>query len=385
MAGVTGTSGEEPTDISGSQFTNGTATLIYFGSAVSDLIFEEINEIKIGPVTDVPVIINSDLRLFANHVATDINDLVLKPNSGKKVTVDAKTSLAIPTGTTAERGIPVRGSIRFNTQTFTYEGYDGANWGSLGGVKDVDQNTYIIPETLPGANENILYFYNDGNNTLQLTTSELKFMGIDVINSPISDQLEITASTIFFDNAATTLDNTSPTTTFLHTSKQYFDLGLSSGLNTDPVLRLDDQGDVYFNIGFGTGTYEGVKVFDGELKDFELADYRIVTDTIDLERGTVDSGSTDIYSNSIASGSKVVIIAKNMTTGHKEFIEYGIIDDGVDVFHTEYGNIRSGVKLFESTIELTVNNTVRLTVDLNPSITVGDIVTVKIVSQITKY
>ena len=73
----------------------------------------------------------------------------LRPNSGKRVNVDAPTSLVVPNGTTAERGIPEQGSIRFNTTTLiTYEGYDGTNWGSLGGVKDVDQNTYIIPEII---------------------------------------------------------------------------------------------------------------------------------------------------------------------------------------------------------------------------------------------
>ena len=95
----------------------------------------------------------------------DVNDLLLRPNSGKRVVVDAPTSLVIPNGTTAQRGTAEQGSIRYNTTTLTYEGYDGTNWGSLGGVKDVDQNTYIIPETAPGANENVLYFYNDGSNT----------------------------------------------------------------------------------------------------------------------------------------------------------------------------------------------------------------------------
>ena len=61
-----------------------------------------------------------------------------------------------------------------------------------GGVKDVDQNTYIIPETAPGANENILYFYNDGNNTLQLTTTRLDFLAIDTIRSVTTDELEVT-------------------------------------------------------------------------------------------------------------------------------------------------------------------------------------------------
>ena len=73
-----------------------------------------------------------------------------------------------------------------------------------------------------------------------------------------------------FDNAETTLDNTQADRTFLHSSKQYFDLGLSGGLSVDPVLRLDNQGDVYFNTTFGTGNFTGVKVFDGDLRSLNL-------------------------------------------------------------------------------------------------------------------
>ena len=60
----------------------------------------------------------------------------------------------------------------------------------------------------------------------------------------------------------------------------FLDLGLSGGLSVDPILRLDNQGDVYFNTGFGTGNYNGVKVFDGDLKEFELADVRILTEKL---------------------------------------------------------------------------------------------------------
>jgi len=386
--GTTGATADAPPTGSNpdtNPFTNGTATLQFSASAVADLTYEEINELKIGPDIDVPVVIGGDLRLVSNVISTDISDIELKPNTGKKVVINANTSLAIPTGSTAERGIPAIGSIRFNTTLQTYEGYIGTNkWGSLGGIKDVDQNTYIIPETAPGANENILYFYNDGNNTVNLTTANLEMRGVDSISSPVSNTLEFTAETILFNNATTTLDNTSTTSTFLHTSKQYFDLGLSSGLNTDPVLRLDDQGDVYFNIGFGTGTFSGVKVFDGELKDFELADYQIVTSVIELDKGTIDTGATDVYSTSTAMGSKVTVFVENISTGEREFVEYGIIDNGTDVFHTEYGNVQSNNALIATTIELTGTNTVRLNVTLTDNVATGNDVKIKVISQLTK-
>lgn len=70
-------------------------------------------------------------------------------------------ALVIPVGNTSQR-VGVKGAIRYNSQDSTFEGYDGSNWGSLGGVKDIDQNTYISAEDFPGANNNQLKFVTNG-------------------------------------------------------------------------------------------------------------------------------------------------------------------------------------------------------------------------------
>ena len=383
VAGTTGTTGNEPTHTSGAVL-NGSAELTYWGLAVAPLVFEFCDEVRIGPSKDVPLVISSELRFLDNVISTDLQDLTFRPNSGKKVVIDTNTSIAIPAGSTGDRGVPIQGSIRFNTTNFTYEGYDGTNWGSLGGVKDVDQNTYIIPELSPGSNENILYFYNDVNNTLQVTTSALDFYSIDTIRSVTSNELEITASLLTFDQGTSTFDNTSTDRTFLHTSKQYFDLGLSAGVTVDPVLRLDDEGDVYLNIGFGTGVFEGVKVFDGDLKEFELADIRILTEELTLVKGTSNNGSSELYSIATNVGCKTTVVAHNPTTGDKEFYEFGILDDGTDVFHTEYGNIRTGVQLVVPTFEVTGTNVVRLNIGLGANVGSTEAVNITVVSNVTK-
>jgi hypothetical protein len=383
VSGTTATSGNEPTHTTGS-VANGSAELTWYSLAVAPLTFEDIEVLRIGPLGSLPVSINNDLRLADNTLSTDISDLVLRPNSGKKVIVDAPTSLVIPSGQDADRGIPIQGSIRFSQTSLQFEGYDGTNWGSLGGVKDVDQNTYIIPELSPGSNENILYFYNDNNNTLQITTNALDFYSIDTIRSVTTDELEITASLLTFDNATSTFDNTAIDRTFIHTTKQYFDLGLSAGLTTDPVLRLDDVGDVYLNIGFGTGSLDLVKVFDGDLKEFELADVKILTEKLTLVKGTSDNGSSELYAIATNSGCKTTVIAENPTSGDKEFIEFGILDNGTDVFHTEYGNIRTGTQLIIPTFEVTGSNIVRINIELGASVNPTESVNITVVSNVTK-
>jgi hypothetical protein len=87
-------------------------------------------------------------------------------------------AIKIPSGTTAQRpgepGVTIaveQGMIRYNTQDITFEGYDGTNWGSLGGVKDVDQNTYIIPETSPGTDNNQLDFYTEAGHRMRIDSN----------------------------------------------------------------------------------------------------------------------------------------------------------------------------------------------------------------------
>jgi len=383
-AGVTGSSGNEPISTTGTNFANGTATLKFFISAVGPLTFEEISEVRIAPDGGTSLSINSDLRFATNVISTDTNDLLLRPNSGKKVTVDAKTSLVLPVGTTNERGAPVRGSVRFNTTILQYEGYDGANWSSLGGVRDVDGNTYIIPELTPGGNQNILYFYNNGSNTLRVTENEIQLDTIDTITSPTSNALNLEASLVTFNNLAASIDTSSATTTFISTTKDNLDLGLSSGIVNDPLLRLSDTGDIFYNLGFGTGVYNGIKIFDKGLKELELADYKIFTEDVTLTKNTIDAGSSIAYDPSIHRSAKVQIVAHNETTGDKEFLEYSVIDKGSDIFHTDFGNVKTGAELISSVFDFDANNRVRVTFTLDSAISAGNVVKVTVISNIIK-
>jgi hypothetical protein len=187
-----------------------------------------------------------------------------------------------------------------------------------------------------------------------------------------------------FNNAETTFDNTDTTRTFLHTSKPYFDLGVSTGIYVDPILRLDDQGDVYLNTGFGTGNYNGVKVFDGDLKEFELADIKISSEKVTLIKGSANNGGSNIYDTTVAKGAKVVVVAENQADGSKEFIEFGVTDDGTDIFHTEYGNLRTGYQLIVPEFEFTSGNEARLNITLGADVPTTNTVVITFSSTITK-
>jgi hypothetical protein len=87
----------------------------------------------------------------------------------------------LPKGTTVQRptanSTTQRGYVRYNTTTDQFEGFGaGDSWGSLGGVIDVDQDTYISAETSAGVDNDELKFYTSGNERLVIdSTGHVEF------------------------------------------------------------------------------------------------------------------------------------------------------------------------------------------------------------------
>ena len=81
-------------------------------------------------------------------------------------------NLVVPVGTDSQRPSPFAvGQIRFNVSTTQFEGYDGNAWGSLGGIKDIDQDTFISAETSPNADNDDLRFFTAGTGRLEIDQS----------------------------------------------------------------------------------------------------------------------------------------------------------------------------------------------------------------------
>jgi len=143
-------------------------------------------------------VINVDnITLDGNTISsTDTNgNIVLDPNGTGYVQVAGTNGLVIPAGSTAQQGPSVAGAIRFNSETSQFEGYSGANWSSLGGVRSVDGETYISAELNPG----------DGDDTLRFYTNDILRMSIDTNSIDVDG----TISTVNIN--ATTASTTSST------------------------------------------------------------------------------------------------------------------------------------------------------------------------------
>lgn len=118
-----------------------------------------------------------NLRLDGNTISsTDTNgNINLAPNGTGETVVNSTTSIKIPVGTTAQRPSNSTGQIRFNTTDGRFEGYDGNAWAGLGGVVDVDQDTFIRAETAPTNDNDDLEFFTGGTKRATMSTSGMIF------------------------------------------------------------------------------------------------------------------------------------------------------------------------------------------------------------------
>ena len=128
--------------------------------------------------SSVTGILNVDnLRLDGNTMSsTDTNgNINLAPNGTGETIVNSTSSIKIPVGTTAQRPSNSTGQIRFNTTDGRFEGYDGNAWAGLGGVVDVDQDTFIRAETAPTNDNDDLEFFTGGTKRATMSTSGMIF------------------------------------------------------------------------------------------------------------------------------------------------------------------------------------------------------------------
>jgi hypothetical protein len=104
----------------------------------------------------------------------------------------ANDALMIPVGTTMQRPMnPDYGEIRYNSTLGQYEGFGaGSNWGSLGGVINAIQDTYIKAELFPGSPDDNLRFVTSNQERIRITSNG--YVGIGTTNPSTSFQIVAT-------------------------------------------------------------------------------------------------------------------------------------------------------------------------------------------------
>ena len=164
----------ETIDIKGSTITIEGTKLEMVGQ--TDFSHDVVCESKIILSGDLDAPSDIDKSIYPSVKTKTITIGGKTATDGSVVKMDSNDSMIIPVGTTTER-TTAQGAIRYNSQTSTFEGCDGANWGSLGGVIDVDKDTYISAETSANADNDELKFYTAGDERMKIKSNGKIEMG----------------------------------------------------------------------------------------------------------------------------------------------------------------------------------------------------------------
>lgn len=209
-------------------------------------------------ITDNSITTTENLTINTQEGTVTIDDQLIVSGIATfqdRVIFDSTNSIQIPVGVVSDRdpvGVAVTGQIRYNSEYSTFEGFGPGNaWGSLGGVKDVNQDTYIIPEISPGSNEDILYFYNNGENSATLSETNLN------LNTHIEATGVVTATSFYGEGGALTLGG-QYTPEDAPTDGDYVTGGALNTFtaNTKIVDSVDELNELAFNIIRNTAVTE---------------------------------------------------------------------------------------------------------------------------------
>ena len=184
-----------------------------------------------------------------------------------RVIFDSTNSIQIPVGTTADRdavGTAVTGQIRYNTTLSSFEGYGpGGEWGTLGGVKDIDQDTYITAQKDLAVDDDALRFYTNG--TEQVSIDSTGKVGIG--STQPTAKLDVSGDIVSSGNLLPLTDNTGVVgnASYTWSNGQFTNLTIDSTLNVRAAIDLADNDILRF------GSSDDVKVFyDGTNNDLEI-------------------------------------------------------------------------------------------------------------------
>jgi hypothetical protein len=130
------------------------------------------------------IYLGGDASLNKHLFVSGVTTLGVVNNTDVPLYVDGSGAMRIPVGSTDNRPTEVEtGQIRFNTTDDTFEGYDGSNWGSLGGVSNADKTTQVYVDE----NNSIVFKTNDEiRETIDGTTGDISINTILITNGDIS-------------------------------------------------------------------------------------------------------------------------------------------------------------------------------------------------------
>ena len=227
------------------------------------------------------------------------------------LTISGDGALTIPVGSTVNRPTPAQGMIRYNTTDGRFEAYDGMAWTGLGGVVDVDQNTYITAEDSPGANNNQLKFYADGVLAAQFDKTTSNFYGNLDVAGNVTIGGNLTLGNANTDSISVVADFTSDlvpdvdrTYSLGSDAKNWNKINVDTVSSSDGIVKFDGLGAIKLpsaNTASRPAGQAGMLRFNSEEGRFEGYDGNIWTgiagSVIDLDKNTYIIAETSAGAN----------------------------------------------------------------------------------------
>ena len=294
------------------------------------------------------------------------------------------TAVKLPVGTSAQRpgetGVfesEAQGQIRYNTSDSTFEGYDGVAWGSLGGVKDVDQDTYITPESSPGADNDELDFFTATTQRMQIgATGNLAYGdGLTKFNVAFTTgDTDIAGDVVITGNL--TVNGT--TTTIDTATLRVEDKNIELGNVTTPTDVTADAGGITLK-GATDKTLNWINATDAwtssenfnlaSAKEYRINGFSVLTSTTlgnavinsNLQNtGALDGGSITSGFGNIDIGSSNLTATGSVSLGAASFNDNNITNVGSLALDTIRGDNGSSMN-FASTTVVNVDNVTQST------------------------
>ena len=238
---------------------------------------------------DIVNIFNDEAEIFtilqSGNVGINIDNplVALEINRTDSIKIPVGTSVQRPTEGLAE-GTDLsyhRGYIRYNTDLDQFEGFGAGNtWGSLGGIKDVDGDTYIAAENSAGDDNDELKFFTSNFERMVITSNGLIGVGttnpdykIDVVGTGkiseslyIGDKFGINTET---PNVSIHVNTTDSIKIPVGTNAQRPTEGLAEGTDLSShrgYIRYNTDLDQFEGFGAGNtwGSLGGIKDVDGD-------------------------------------------------------------------------------------------------------------------------
>jgi cytoskeletal protein CcmA (bactofilin family) len=206
---------------------------------------------------------------------------------------DRTDGIALPVGTTAERPTGEDGIIRYNSEINRFEGYGNAAWSGLGGVVDVNQDTYILAENSPNANNDQLRFYtSNAERMIILSTGNV---GVGQTTDPTSGNKFWVQGNSYFNSTEVRMNNnlTVEQTATIRNITATHDSTMQANLTVNNTLFVDSISDpTVINVTAPTINLNGNVAITGSLET-------INTETITVEDKLVVLASAGQSSSNI--------------------------------------------------------------------------------------